>query len=159
MQDRFNMITDYASRILQAYAREAEGAPAPTLEEYLLVRQAAAGEMLYSRPGSKDDAATSRHDAPSMGAPHIASISFIGVRAEVMLHSLEEEGIYVSAGSACSSNKKRESSVLSAIGLPADQRESTLRFSFSEENTEEEVRYVVETVGKLLPTLRHYTRG
>ena len=95
----------------------------------------------------------------SMGAPHIASISFIGVRAEVMLHSLEAEGIYVSAGSACSSNKKRESSVLSAIGLPADQRESTLRFSFSEENTEEEVRYVVETVGKLLPTLRHYTRG
>lgn len=71
MQDRFNMITDYASRILQAYAREAEGAPAPTLEEYLLVRQAAAGEMLYSRPGLKDDAADSRHDAPSMDAPHI----------------------------------------------------------------------------------------
>ena len=95
----------------------------------------------------------------SFGAPHIASISFTGVRAEVMLHSLESEGIYVSAGSACSSNKKRESSVLKAIDLPAEQRESTLRFSFSEENTEEEVDYVIETVTRLLPTLRHYTRG
>ena len=95
----------------------------------------------------------------SMGAPHIASISFVGVRAEVMLHSLEAEGIYVSAGSACSSNKKRESGVLSAIGLPANERESTLRFSFSEENTEEEVQYVIDTVTRLLPMLRHYTRG
>ena len=95
----------------------------------------------------------------SFGAPHIASISFTGVRAEVMLHSLESEGIYVSAGSACSSNKKRESSVLAAIDLPAEQRESTLRFSFSEDNTEEEVDYVIETVSRLLPTLRHYTRG
>ena len=95
----------------------------------------------------------------SKGAPHIASISFVGVRAEVMLHSLEAEGIYVSAGSACSSNKKRESGVLSAIGLPANERESTLRLSFSEENTEEEVQYVIDTVARLLPTLRHYTRG
>ena len=95
----------------------------------------------------------------SKGAPHIASISFTGVRAEVMLHSLEAEGIYVSAGSACSSNKKRESSVLSAIELPAAERESTLRFSFCEENTEEEVQYAIDTVAKLLPTLRHYTRG
>ena len=95
----------------------------------------------------------------SKGAPHIASISFTGVRAEVMLHSLESEGIYVSAGSACSSNKKRESSVLSAIELPAAERESTLRFSFCEENTEEEVQYAIDTVAKLLPTLRHYTRG
>ena len=95
----------------------------------------------------------------SMGAPHIASLSFVGIRAEVMLHSLEAEGIYVSAGSACSSNKKKESGVLSAIDLPPEERESTLRFSFSEENTEEEIAYVIETVGKLLPNLRHYTRG
>ena len=95
----------------------------------------------------------------SKGAPHIASFSFVGIRAEVMLHSLEAEGIYVSAGSACSSNKKRESSVLSAIDLPAAERESTLRFSLSEENTEEEVQYAIDTVAKLLPILRHYTRG
>ena len=95
----------------------------------------------------------------SMGAPHIASLSFVGIRAEVMLHSLEAEGIYVSAGSACSSNKKKESSVLAAIDLPPEERESTLRFSFSEENTEEEVSYVIQTVKRLLPGLRHYTRG
>ena len=95
----------------------------------------------------------------SKGAPHIVSVSFVGVRAEVMLHSLEAEGVYVSAGSACSSNKKRESGVLSAIDLPANQRESTLRFSLCEENTEEEVDYAIATVSKLLPTLRHYTRG
>ena len=95
----------------------------------------------------------------SMGAPHIASLSFVGIRAEVMLHSLEAEGIYVSAGSACSSNKKKESSVLAAIDLPPEERESTLRFSFSEENTEEEVSYVIQTVERLLPGLRHYTRG
>jgi len=95
----------------------------------------------------------------SKGAPHIVSVSFTGVRAEVMLHSLEAEGIYVSAGSACSSNKKRESSVLSAIELPAAERESTLRFSLCEDNTEEEVQYAIDTVARLLPTLRHYTRG
>jgi len=95
----------------------------------------------------------------SKGAPHIVSVSFMGVRAEVMLHSLEAEGVYVSAGSACSSNKKRESRVLSAIDLPAKERESTLRFSLCEKNTEEEVQYAIDTVAKLLPTLRHYTRG
>lgn len=95
----------------------------------------------------------------SMGAPHIASFSFIGVRAEVMLHSLEAEGIYVSAGSACSTNKKKESGVLSAIGLSPEERESTLRFSLSEENTPEEADYAIETVSRLLPQLRHYTRG
>ncbi|MBR6171704.1 MAG: cysteine desulfurase [Eubacterium sp.] len=95
----------------------------------------------------------------SMGAPHIVSLSFTGVRSEVMLHSLEAEGIYVSAGSACSTNKKRESSVLTAIGLTQEERESTLRFSLCGENTEEEADYAIETVNRLLPMLRHYTRG
>ena len=95
----------------------------------------------------------------SMGAPQIVSLSFTGVRAEVMLHALEAEGIYVSAGSACSTNKKKESGVLAAIGLSPEERESTLRFSLSKDNTEEEVDYAIETVKKLLPMLRHYTRG
>ena len=92
-------------------------------------------------------------------APHIASISFTGVRAEVMLHALEDKGIYVSSGSACSSNKRRESAVLTAIGLNRDRLESTLRFSFNETNTEEEVDYAVKTIAELLPVLRHYVRG
>lgn len=92
------------------------------------------------------------------GAPHIASISFVGVRAEVMLHTLEDKGIYVSSGSACSSNKSKESAVLSAIGLDKKRLESTLRFSFGEDNTEEEVDYAIKTINKLLPMLRHYVR-
>ena len=92
-------------------------------------------------------------------APHIASISFTGVRAEVMLHALEDKGIYVSSGSACSSNKRRESAVLTAIGLDRDRLESTLRFSFNETNTEEEVDYAINTIKELLPVLRHYVRG
>ncbi|MBR6403289.1 MAG: cysteine desulfurase [Eubacterium sp.] len=93
------------------------------------------------------------------GAPHIASISFLGVRAEVMLHALEDKGIYVSSGSACSSNKTKESAVLSAIGLDKKKIESTLRFSFGEQNTFEEVDYAVKTIKELLPVLRHYVRG
>ena len=96
-------------------------------------------------------------DKPS--APHIASISFTGVRAEVMLHALEDKGIYTSSGSACSSNKSKESAVLTAIGLDKARLESTLRFSFGEQNTEEEVDYVISVVKELLPVLRHYVRG
>ena len=93
------------------------------------------------------------------GAPHIASMSFVGVRAEVMLHALEDKGIYVSSGSACSSNKSKESAVLSAIGLDKQRLESTLRFSCGEDNTEEEVDYAINTINELLPVLRHYVRG
>ncbi len=92
-------------------------------------------------------------------APHIASISFVGVRAEVMLHTLENEGIFVSSGSACSSNKKRESAVLTSIGLDEPKIESTLRFSFGEDNTMEEVDEVVAVINRILPMLRHYVRG
>ena len=64
-------------------------------------------------------------------APHIASITFVGIRSEVMLHALEDKGIYVSSGSACSSNKANISSVLKAINLPKERLESTLRFSLN----------------------------
>ena len=92
------------------------------------------------------------------GAPQILSASFLGVRSEVMLHTLEEKGIYVSAGSACSSHKRKAAGTLSAMGMEAAQRESTLRFSFSEENTFEEVDYALEVIGQVLPMLRRYSR-
>ena len=76
-----------------------------------------------------------------------------------MLHSLEDKGIYVSSGSACSSNKAKESAVLTAIGLDKKRLESTLRFSFGESNTEDEVDYAINTIKELLPVLRHYVRG
>ncbi|MBR1866696.1 MAG: cysteine desulfurase [Lachnospiraceae bacterium] len=91
-------------------------------------------------------------------APHIASLSFRGVRSEVLLHALEERGVYVSAGSACSSNHPAVSGVLKAIGLEADRLESTLRFSFCETNTTEEVEYTVRALEELVPMLRRFTR-
>ncbi len=91
-------------------------------------------------------------------APHITSISFPGVRSEVLLHALEDKGIYVSAGSACSSNKPEVSGTLKGIGLERDYYESTLRFSFSLYNTVEEADECVEALKELLPVLRKYTR-
>ena len=64
------------------------------------------------------------------GAPQILSASFLGVRSEVLLHTLEEKGIYVSAGSACSSHKRKAAGTLSAMGMEAAQRESTLTIQF-----------------------------
>lgn len=91
-------------------------------------------------------------------APHIASLSFRGVRSEVLLHALEDKGIYVSAGSACSSNHPAISGVLKAIELDKDLLESTLRFSFCEYNTVEEAEYTVKVLEELLPMLRRFTR-
>jgi len=92
-------------------------------------------------------------------AAHIVSAAFAGVRSEVLLHALEERGIYVSAGSACSSNKKTPvSGVLKEMHLPKEQLESTLRFSFSRFTTEEEIDYCLEVLRELLPMLRRFTR-
>lgn len=93
------------------------------------------------------------------GVAHIVSASFVGVRSEVLLHALEERGIYVSAGSACSSNKKQTAStVLREMHLPPSQLESTLRFSFSRFTTEEEIDFALETLRELLPMLRRFQR-
>ena len=92
------------------------------------------------------------------GAPQILSVSFIGVRSEVLLHTLEERGIYVSAGSACSSHKRKASGTLTAMGMEPQQIESTVRISFSEENTFEEVDYCLEVLREVLPMLRRYAR-
>lgn len=92
------------------------------------------------------------------GAPQILSASFLGVRSEVLLHTLEDRGICVSAGSACSSHKRKAVGTLSAMGMEAAQKESTLRFSFSEENTFEEVDYCLTVLGEVLPMLRRYSR-
>lgn len=91
-------------------------------------------------------------------APHIASVSFLKVRSEVLLHALEEKGICVSAGSACSSNKPAVSGTLKGIGLKKEEYESTLRFTFSCYNTKEEVDYVIEELEKLLVVLRRFVR-
>lgn len=91
-------------------------------------------------------------------APQIISVSIEGVRSEVMLHSLEEYGIYVSAGSACSSNKPSVSKTLTGIGLPKNLLDSTIRVSFSVHTTEEEVDYAVEKFAEIIPFRRKFTR-
>ena len=87
-------------------------------------------------------------------APHIVSVSFKGIRAEVMLHALEEKNIYVSAGSACSSHDKTTSSTLRSIGLNKDIAESTVRLSFGKYNKKEEVDYFIKTIDEIIPKLR-----
>ena len=91
-------------------------------------------------------------------APHIVSVSVEGVRSEVLLHSLEEKGVYVSAGSACSSNKPAISKTLQSIKLPQKLLDSTIRFSFSIHTTVEEIDYACDMMEQLIPMLQKYTR-
>lgn len=91
-------------------------------------------------------------------APHVISVSVRGIRSEVMLHSLEERGIYVSAGSACASNKPQTSATLKAIGVEKELLDSTIRFSFSMFTTKEEIDYTVRVMSDIIPMLRRYTR-
>ncbi|MEY8334045.1 cysteine desulfurase family protein [Lachnospiraceae bacterium 47-T17] len=91
-------------------------------------------------------------------APHIVSASFAGIRAEVLLHALEERGVYVSSGSACSSNHPAISGTLRAIGVKRELLDATIRFSMSMESTREEADYVLGQLGELLPVLRRFRR-
>ncbi len=92
------------------------------------------------------------------GAPHVVSVSVSGVRSEVLLHALEDKGIYISAGSACSAHKPQPSATLQAIGLDKDLLSSTIRFSFSVFTTREEIDYTLQAMCDIIPMLRRYTR-
>lgn len=89
-------------------------------------------------------------------APQIVSASFEGVRSEVLLHALEDKGVYVSSGSACSSNHPGISGTLKRIGVKKELLDSTIRFSLGDLNVEEEVDYAIGVLGELLPVLRRY---
>lgn len=89
-------------------------------------------------------------------APQIVSASFEGVRSEVLLHALEDKGVYVSSGSACSSNHPGISGTLKGICVKKELLDSTIRFSLGVLNTEEEVNYAIGVLGELLPVLRRY---
>ena len=97
-------------------------------------------------------------ETKEFAAPHIVSVSVSGVRAEVLLHALEEKGIYISSGSACASNKPSVSETLKAIGVAPDLLDSTIRFSFSIFTTEEEIRHAAAALSEVIQTLRKYTR-
>jgi len=91
-------------------------------------------------------------------APHIISLSVDGIRSEVLLHALEDKGIYISAGSACASNKPAISETLKAIGVENRFLDSTVRFSLCAQNTDEQADYVLQAMREIIPGLRRYTR-
>jgi cysteine desulfurase len=75
-----------------------------------------------------------------------------------LLHALEEKQIYVSAGSACSSNKPAPSKTLQAIGISRNLLDKTVRFSFCVDTTMEEIDYAVDVMENVIPMLAKYTR-
>ena len=93
-------------------------------------------------------------------SPYILNVSFLGVRAEVLLHLLEEQNIYVATGSACTSKSSAAhgSYVIKSLGLSNKEVESAIRFSFSYENTKEEVDYTIDVIKKSLMFLRRVKR-
>ena len=107
---------------------------------------------------SKIEHATVHGLTDENSAPHIISVGIAGVRSEVLLHTLEDKGIYVSSGSACASNHPAISGVLRGIGTSQEYLDSTLRFSMSEFTTKEEIDYTLETLYNCVPMLRRYTR-
>lgn len=91
-------------------------------------------------------------------APQIISVSFEDIRAEVLLHALEDRGIYVSSGSACSSNHPGISGTLKAVGIREDLLDATIRISLSELNNMNEAKYLIDNLKELLPLLRKFVR-
>lgn len=107
---------------------------------------------------SKFDGVTINSQKGNAGAPHIVSASFENVRSEVLLHALEDKGVYISAGSACSSNRPAVSETLKAMGIDSKLLGSTVRFSFCELNKKEEIDYCIEQLKVMLPILKKYVR-
>lgn len=87
---------------------------------------------------------------------YILNVSFAGIKAEVLLHSLEARGIFVSTGSACSSNMSQPSHVLTAMGVSRENIDGAIRFSFCEEDFD--CDYVVSVLAEEVEKIRKYVR-
>lgn len=116
------------------------------IEEFDARVQKMATVRNYLLDGICDQISDIKVNSPEDGVASVLNISFLGTRGEVLLHTLEQDQIFVSTGSACSSNKKGGSHVLAAMGLKDKEIEGAIRFSFNEFNTIEEMDYVVEKV-------------
>lgn len=115
-------------------------------------------DYMMDRLGELEDVVI--HSKKGTGsAPQIVSASFGGVRSEVLLHALEDKGIYVSSGSACSAHHPGISGTLKGIGVSPKLLDATIRFSFGLFNTKREVDYCIGVLEELLPVLRRYQRG
>ena len=98
-------------------------------------------------------------NSPQEGVSHILNCSFLGVRSETLLHFLEDRGIFVSSGSACSSHKPNPSHVLTAIGLPREPVDSAVRFSFCGDNTVHQAEECIKALREIVPVLRQMGKG
>lgn len=116
------------------------------------------GVIVHGPAGTIPEEKTENEAEERVGAPHIVNAAFTGVGAEVLLHTLEDHQIYISAGSACSTHKRSGSPTLTAIDVPAAEMGSSVRFSFCEDNTVEEVDTVLDVLNEVLPKLRRYSR-
>lgn len=92
--------------------------------------------------------------SPEDSSPYILNIAFEGLKAEVLLHHLEERRIYVSTGSACSSRKNVRSHVLTAMGIGPGLIDGAIRFSFSAFNTQEDAIDTAEALKEIVPRIR-----
>lgn len=114
------------------------------LKEYFIERLSKIDNVVINTPSSEEY------------SPYILNVSFLGTRSEVLLHMLEEDNIFVSTGSACSSKTavSKGSYVLNAMGLESKCIQGAIRFSFSRYNTLEEVNYTIASLEKALKFLR-----
>ncbi|MBM7556705.1 cysteine desulfurase family protein [Halanaerobacter jeridensis] len=111
-------------------------------------------ETLVNRILTEIEGSTLNGPAIRDGAPHIANISFAGIRGEILVHSLAEDDIYVSTGAACSSRRKDSNHILEAIGIADDLIDKTIRFSLSTTNTEAEIETVITKLKEKITMLR-----
>lgn len=118
-------------------------------EEFIQKLKAIDGVVIHARP---------EENGLEHFSPYIISAGIEGIKSEVLLHALEEKGIYVSSGSACSSNHPGLSDTLTAIGVDKPYLDSTIRFSLSRFTTEEELTYTIDCLQNLIPTLRRFTK-
>jgi cysteine desulfurase len=91
-------------------------------------------------------------------APHIMSLTLPGIRSETMLHFLSRSGVFVSSGSACSSNSGHKSHVLLSFGLPEKEADSTVRVSFGVQNTKDDVDNLVNSLAAGISSLARRTK-
>lgn len=139
------------------------GAAAALAQQHMKARYAHVRELNHRlRVGIEsniDNVVFNSGDKDGESLPYILNVSFLGIKAEILLHALESKGIYVSTGSACSSNAPAPSRTLLAMGKSKKEVEGAVRFSFSGENTAEEIDYTLETLAHEVAEIRKYVRG
>ncbi|SCJ79000.1 Cysteine desulfurase [uncultured Clostridium sp.] len=115
---------------------------------YLLGQLLAIGDVRVNGPDPAGD----------FSAPHILNLSFEGVRAQVLLHALEQRQVYVSTGSACASHGSRLSGTLKAMGVTGKRAEGAIRLSLSPLNTLGQMDEAADAIKEMVLSLRQYRR-